>query len=344
MTQPPQPLVSVCIPAYNVSRTLSATLDSLLSQTYHNIKIIVSDNASTDDTREIAEKYSRLDPRVVLFRQAKNLGGEGNFTECIRLGEGKYTAIYHADDMYAPDTVLRSVDALEKNEEAAAAFVMAHGVDETGSKVLRTYKLPAGLSAGPDGLYRFPELFRAVLKYGNFFFCPGVMVRTSVYKNLVVTWDVGRYKNSSDLHVWFRISEKFPVVIIDEPLLHYRLAATSYSYNLARSRTWRLDLFLLLDDYVNNSAPGLLSRKDLLNYRMQELKDNINRALNCILQGKRSEAFSLLTGLFNPGSLFFAVQSLFHAKVIAYGFSVLLLVFLPLTPGLKRALFKLRYE
>jgi len=141
MSEAAQPLVSICIPAYNAGRTLRATLDSVVSQSYRNIRVVVSDNASTDDTPDIVAEYAKADPRVTLSRLPKNIGGEGNFSECIRLGSGDYTAIYHADDVYDREMVRRSVEALQQAPAAAAVFVMACGIDEAGREV-RRYRFP----------------------------------------------------------------------------------------------------------------------------------------------------------------------------------------------------------
>ena len=342
MTQEKQPLVSISVPAYNAEKTISDTLDSLLAQTYKNLKITVVDNASTDKTVEIVERYAAKDARVHLFRHPENIGGEANFSFCITLGEGEYTAIFHADDVYSATMVEEEVTALEAHKEAGAAFTLAEGIDEN-ARTLRTYALPKGLLPGPDGLYHFKEVIKAILKYGNFLFFPSVMARTEFFQNRIKRWNGETYKTSADLDVWLRILKERPVVIIDRPLLRYRLTASSYSYNLARTRTWRLDLFLVMDDYVKNAAPGLLSWADRLNYELQELKDNVNRAFVCLLQGKRVEGLKLLSGLFNPVTFLFALKSLFHLKVLAYGFAVLSLYFIPLTTGLKEKLFKLRF-
>lgn len=343
MSEAAQPLVTICIPAYNAGKTLRATLDSVVAQSYRNLRVVVSDNASSDDTAAIVQEYAKADPRVTLSRLPKNIGGEGNFSECIRLGSGDYTAIYHADDVYDRETVRRSVDELQRAPAAAAVFVMACGIDEAGREV-RRYHFPPDIPKGPDGLYHYPDLLKAVLKNGNFFFCPGVMVRTGVYKDVVGVWDVGRYKTSSDLHVWFRIFEKFPVAVIDEPLLRYRLASASYSYNLARSRTYRPDLFLLLDEYVRDPRGAELSGADLKNYRLQELLDNVRRAFNLLLQGERAAGLKLLAGLFDPSLAFFAARSRYHLKVLAFGWAVLLLHFVPLPGWAKKRLFALRHS
>lgn len=337
-----KPEVRICVPAYNAGATLALTLESILCQTWRELEVLVVDNASTDNTVAVAEAFCARDPRVRLLRFEENIGGEGNFSRCIKLAAGRYTAIFHADDIYSPGMVQQEVEALEKNPAAGAVFTMAEGVDETGLHV-RAYSLPPGLAPGPDGLYRFGEVFKAVLKYGNFFFCPSVMARTSVYQDTVKQWNGETYKSSADLDVWLRILQEFPVAILDKPLLKYRLSPSSFSYVAARSRTRPADIFLVLDHYVKNAPPGLLSRDDLRNYELQRLRDNVNRAFNLLLQDKKSESRPLLAALFEADNLLQAVKSIYHLKLLVYGYVVLFLHFLPLTGDLKARVYQLRF-
>lgn len=337
-----QPLVTICIPAYNAAATIAETLGSVLAQTYRNIRVVVSDNASTDGTPDIVRSFAEKDPRVALDRLGATVSGEKNFTRCIGLGGGDYTAIYHSDDVYTPGIVSESVAVLESHPAAAAVFTMAEGIDSAGSAV-REYKLPAGISAGRDGLYTFETLFKAVLKYGNFFFCPSVMARTSVYQGKIGAWNEAEFRTSADLDVWFRMMQAGPVAIIDKPLLRYRLAANSYSYKAARSRTARPDIFLVLDRYIAGAVPGQLSRRDRLNYRLQVLRDNANRAFNLLLKGERAQGLRLLLPLFDPVLVIYALPQPYHLKVLLYGWAVLLLHLLPLTAGMKDRLFRLRF-
>ena len=93
------PLVCICVPTYNVESTVRETILSILAQTYSNIVVHISDNSSTDNTLSIIEALN--DPRIIIHRNETNVGGEGNFTRCIQMATGKYTAIFHADDVYS---------------------------------------------------------------------------------------------------------------------------------------------------------------------------------------------------------------------------------------------------
>ena len=83
--------VSICIPTYNSATTIGETLNSILSQTYQDLEILVVDNASEDNTVKVAQEF--VDPRIRIYENETNLGGEGNFNRCIALAKGEYIAI-----------------------------------------------------------------------------------------------------------------------------------------------------------------------------------------------------------------------------------------------------------
>ncbi len=99
---PRTPLVSICIPSYNYARYLGTTIDSALAQTYQNFEILVSDNASTDDTQQVLEAYQG-DPRIQIFLQPENLGIPGNVNFLLRQAQGDFIIFVGADDAMLPN-------------------------------------------------------------------------------------------------------------------------------------------------------------------------------------------------------------------------------------------------
>lgn len=112
--------------------------------------------------------------------------GEGNFNRCIALAKGKYTAIYHADDIYEPEMVAAQVEFLESHPQASAVFTEAALIDQSDNFIGEIHQ-PASLAAGRP-LHDFPEVFKAVLEHSNFLICPSVMALTSVYQNDIRAW------------------------------------------------------------------------------------------------------------------------------------------------------------
>src|SRR6185437_3413175 len=90
---PAKVLVTVAVPVYNGERFLRQCLDSLLSQTYRDFVLVISDNASTDRTQEICESYANADARVRYHRNAVNVGLYGNFNLLLGLVRTPYVKL-----------------------------------------------------------------------------------------------------------------------------------------------------------------------------------------------------------------------------------------------------------
>ena len=236
------PLVCICIPTYNAAATIRETLKSILAQTYRNLVVHVSDNASTDGTLRVVE--SLADFRVCIHTNAENIEGEGNFNRCIQFAEGKYTAIFHADDTYEPDMVAKQVAYLEANPKVGAVFTAATTIDANGkaSRVIGR----SGISNSNIINYDFPLLFKTILRRGNFIVCPSAMVRTHVYKDEILRWRADLFRYSADLDVWLRIAISHSVAFLNEPLMRYRVDSNQFS-STVRLRTERADFFLVMD-------------------------------------------------------------------------------------------------
>jgi len=128
-----QPLVSILIPNYNYGRYLRQCLDSAILQPYSNIEIIISDNASTDDSWNIIVEYTKKYPdKVIPIRNRSNFGPNKNFENCYDNINGKYFFILCSDDAIKPKFIEKSVQALEAHN--SAGFAMAHRciIDENG--------------------------------------------------------------------------------------------------------------------------------------------------------------------------------------------------------------------
>jgi len=130
------PLVSIIIYNYNYGRYLSACFDSVINQSYQNIEILFSDNASTDDSWKIAQSYSQRFPNLFfLAKNRKNFGGAANQKNCLINIRGKYTIFLGSDDMIKPDYISTCVVEMERHLDAA--FVMVHRsiIDEHGNEI-----------------------------------------------------------------------------------------------------------------------------------------------------------------------------------------------------------------
>ena len=98
---------------------------------------------------------------------------------------------------------------LESNSRAVAVFTEASLIDESGKKI-GNIRMPSGIAVH-DGLYDFSMMFKAVLRYSNFFICPSVMVRSKIYQHEIKCWRGNLFKSSADLDLWLRILKQHAV-------------------------------------------------------------------------------------------------------------------------------------
>lgn len=279
-----KPLVCICIPNYNNETTIGKTLDSLLNQTYENIVIKVFDNASTDRSCEIIAEYQEKHSNLQLYTSDENIGGEANFTRCIKHMEGKYSAIFHSDDIYDPLIIEKEVEALE-TLPISAVFCPAKLIDENGVFTGNSF-VPKELINDETTQVAFTELLKLNLKYGNVLICPSAMSHTETFLNDIQSWDGDIYKSATDVDVWFRFAKTNPIGLLSERLINYRLSQNSFSFRRLKTRVVPLDIFLVLDDYVSaEGASAYLDEEDYKNYKFLKFRDNVVIERNCILNG-----------------------------------------------------------
>jgi glycosyltransferase involved in cell wall biosynthesis len=111
------PLITIGVPVYNAAAHLGSTLESLLAQTFTDFELIVSDNASTDATREIVEDYLHRDSRIRYERHALNIGANGNYASLVRLARGTLFKWSAASDWCAPTFLERCKNELLAHED-----------------------------------------------------------------------------------------------------------------------------------------------------------------------------------------------------------------------------------
>jgi len=112
LTLPQRPLVSILIPVYNRAKMIDQCIDSALAQTYEPIEIIVVDNASTDGTWDVCQRYARADNRVRVFRNETNLGPVRNWKRCIDEARGQLGKLLFSDDLIFPTYLEKTVPFL----------------------------------------------------------------------------------------------------------------------------------------------------------------------------------------------------------------------------------------
>lgn len=133
-------LVSVITPAYNCAKYIGKTIESVQAQTYGNWEMIIVDDCSTDNTREVVESYSREDSRVHYICLDDNSGAAVARTESMKAAEGEYMAFLDSDDMWKPEKLDKQL-AFMREHSCVFSCTAYEQVDEQGNplgKVIKT--------------------------------------------------------------------------------------------------------------------------------------------------------------------------------------------------------------
>lgn len=210
------PLVSVFIPVYNGEATIKATIESVLSQTYTNLELIVVDDCSKDNSRQIIDSFT--DPRI------KRIYKEKNDNICISsnigldLCSGKYLSSMGHDDLWTPDKLEKQVRFLEANPDYSACFTRIDVINECDEIVNDTYEDLANMSNLPV-LSQCGWIFLLTVN-GNQLAAPSSLFRREVFDK------TGGYKTpllmTQDYEMWLRALTVGNIHVIDEKLTKYR--------------------------------------------------------------------------------------------------------------------------
>lgn len=132
-------LVSIITPTYNCAKFIAKTLDSVQAQTYQNWEMIIVDDRSQDNTKEIVEGYMKNDPRIQYHLLDVNSGAAVARTTAMSLAKGSYMAFLDSDDIWMPDKLERQIRWMNDNGYAFSCTAYEQ-IDEDDNLLNRTIK------------------------------------------------------------------------------------------------------------------------------------------------------------------------------------------------------------
>lgn len=146
MAEADRPKLSIGLPVYNGERYLSEAIRSILDQTFRDFELIISDNASTDQTETICRQFASQDDRIRYYRNEQNVGASRNFAFVYQLAKGEYFKWAAHDDLLAPTFFERCIEALDNDPSAVLSYSKVLKIDEDG-KVTGTYDYEMNVGA-----------------------------------------------------------------------------------------------------------------------------------------------------------------------------------------------------
>ena len=221
------PKVSIGMPVYNGADYIAESIASVLAQTYRVFELIVCDNCSTDNTKEIVRGFS--DPRIRYIRNPKNLGLVGNANRCLELATGEYIGILHHDDVMMPDNLERKVRLLDEHPNVGFVHSNIILIDSKGEVVSwNIWSEDSRRDYIESGMKVF-QRFLAYFPLGASIFIGAVLARRECYERL------GGFSSElphcNDGEMWMRMSLFYNVACIGTPLVKYRVHPMSTSSN-----------------------------------------------------------------------------------------------------------------
>ncbi len=199
--------ISVVMPAYNAEKYIGQAIESILNQTYRDFELIIVNDGSTDNTKNIILSYK--DERIIYLENEKNSGIVITLNKGLDNAKGEYIARMDADDISKNDRFEKQIDFLEKNKEIA---LLGSGICIFGENTEETNRVFTNDS----------EQLKAELIFNSSIAHPTVMIRKSVLDENNLRYNV-EFAGAEDYYLWWEISKKGKICTLSDILLNYRI-------------------------------------------------------------------------------------------------------------------------
>jgi glycosyltransferase involved in cell wall biosynthesis len=239
--------VSIGIPVYNGEKFIQEKLDSLIKQTFNNFEIIISDNASTDNTSNICREYAKKDKRIKYFYQKENIGSWSNFAFVLEKANKEYFLWSAADDIILSTYLEKTINILNSNNNVSCCGTKMelYGDDpkefenETNDSIIKKINKRMGyMNVFPaSGSYenRIKE-FIVNLRHNQIFY--GVFRTNQIKESFVLEKIIG-----IDTCIIFNILKFGEIFVIDETLMKVYNQGVSRKGMIGLTQTAEYNLF-----------------------------------------------------------------------------------------------------
>jgi glycosyltransferase involved in cell wall biosynthesis len=223
------PLVSILMPSYNHADFIAAAIESVLSQTFSNIELIIVDDGSTDDTPVIAQKFATEHPeRITFIRREFNKGVPATWNEALSHAKGDYLIPFASDDLLPPTAVEDRLNYMLTHPEVDILVTDFQVLTEEG--LLLDGEKKHALVPQFNRMYEidWSKLYEELLS-GNFIAGGTLMIRLEDIKLEDLFQDPG-CPNLSDYDLWLRLSKKYTWAYLPIPTWIYRWHGRNLSH------------------------------------------------------------------------------------------------------------------
>jgi glycosyltransferase involved in cell wall biosynthesis len=287
--------IDVVVPNYQYGRFLRGCVSSILSQGIADARVIIIDNASTDDSLAVARRLASEDRRVEVVEHQKNLGHLASFNEGIDLARADYFMILCSDDMLAPGSLRRAITFMERNDDVNLTFGREFVIDSDSPKRRPDLETSEGNWQILSGRQLREVLCRTGRPDASRFMIAGTtaIVRTAAQKR------VGYYRqnlpHTSDLEIWLRFSCVGQAAMTDAIQGIRRVHPTNRSASLIDCHAWNLHWEDAFESFFANEGQQLDDARRLRRMARRALSDRASWGfLSNALRGDMRLALKLL--------------------------------------------------
>jgi glycosyltransferase involved in cell wall biosynthesis len=259
------PKVEVIIPSYNTAKYLSIAIESVISQTFEDWRILLVDDGSTDNTAEVVAPYiARLGPKLKYIKQV-NAGLPAARNTAIRNSSAELLALLDADDIWVPHRLAESVKAFAGRPDVGLSYGFNTRIDEQGN-VIDTFDRGQRHAEGRIASQIYMR--RVDLP------CPTITFRKQCVDEVGLFDETLRATEDRDL--WLRIAQRYEVALVPEILAHYRVSGQSMSTDPERMLDAQRRF---IEKHYGTSGCGFLPRRVALSriYRQRAEALDIRR-------------------------------------------------------------------
>jgi len=240
--------VSVLMPSYNYARYLPFAIESVLSQTHSDLELIITDDCSTDSSRQIVEEWKRRDDRVVPVFHEVNRGLAGARNSGLAVSSGEYVAMCDADDLWLPEKLETQLERFQRKPEIGLVHSDSIIINSEGKPTGERFSSLVHRKGQETSGNMFEELCER-----NFLCVPTVILRREAIQ--YAKGFVDKLRSLEDWVCWIMVSRKYQFDYVEEPLSQYRIHGASLSRNTRSMDENRVAaLRFLLDSF--SDIPG----------------------------------------------------------------------------------------
>lgn len=195
-------LVSIIMPMYNCAQYITASIESVLQQTYKNWELLVVDDVSTDGSFEVVRKFAEADPRIRLLRNEKNSGAAVSRNYALREAKGKWIAFLDSDDQWVPEKLARQLRFMKEN---------GYSFTCTDYRIQLNGQWQPYIITGP----------KVVGKWKMYNYCYFSTITVMYDRDVIGLIQIPDIKKANDYAMWLRAVEKSKCYRLPECLSYY---------------------------------------------------------------------------------------------------------------------------